>query len=153
VRALTQDLDLDSFIVFTGYRSGETLIANISAFDIGVIPDPVNECNDLMSMNKVFEYCALGIPTVTYNLVETKRLLGETGVYAPTNDPEGLAAACLGLMQDDDWRRECGERALRLSKEKFVWDIEAAKYVAVFESVLESRSKVVDTAAGLGQAE
>ncbi len=54
-----------------------------------------------MSMNKVFEYCALGIPTACYPLKETKRLLGEAGVYAPTLDPAGLAEACLRLMQDE----------------------------------------------------
>ena len=42
------------------------LLAYLSAFDIGIIPDPFNEANDLMSMNKVFEYCALGIPTACY---------------------------------------------------------------------------------------
>ena len=58
-------------------------------------PDPVNETNDKMSMNKVFEYCALGIPTAAYPLTETRRLLGEAGIYAPTPDPQGLARACL----------------------------------------------------------
>ena len=93
------------FLRFTGYLSGERLLAHISAFDIGVIPDPFNEANDVMSMNKVFEYCALGIPTACYPLRETKRLLGEAGVYAPTLDPAGLAAACLSLMQDDGLAR------------------------------------------------
>ena len=60
-----------------------------------------------MSMNKVFEYCALGIPTACYPLKETKRLLGDAGVYAPSPDPAGLAEACLSLMQD-----ECLARAL-----------------------------------------
>ena len=46
-----------------------------------------------MSMNKVFEYCALGIPTACYPLKETKRLLGDAGSYAPTFDPAGLAEA------------------------------------------------------------
>jgi len=136
VQALARQLDLDDFIVFAGYRSGEDLIAHISAFDIGIIPDPVNEANDLMSMNKVFEYCALGIPTVSYRLKETMRLLGDVGVYAPTDDPDGLADACLGLMQDDRRREECAERARRLSAEKFIWENEAAKYVAAFESLL-----------------
>ena len=70
-----------------------------------MIPDPFNEANDVMSMNKVFEYCALGIPTACYPLRETKRLLGEAGVYAPTLDPAGLAAACLSLMQDEGLRQ------------------------------------------------
>ena len=63
-----------------------------------------------MSMNKVFEYCALGIPTACYPLKETKRLLGEAGVYAPSLDPAGLAEACLSLMQDECVARAVGGR-------------------------------------------
>ena len=79
VRRLAVSLNLSEFVVFTGYLSGERLLSHISAFDIGVIPDPYNEANDLMSMNKVYEYCALGIPTACYPLKETKRLLGGRG--------------------------------------------------------------------------
>jgi hypothetical protein len=75
--------NLSDFVMFTGYLNGEALLSHISAFDIGVIPDPYNEANDVMSMNKVFEYCALGIPTASYPLRETKRLLGGAGVLCP----------------------------------------------------------------------
>src|SRR3546814_7776542 len=52
------------------------------SFDVGVIPDPMNSFNDKISMNKVFEYSALGVPSVSYPLTETKRLLGDVGTYA-----------------------------------------------------------------------
>jgi glycosyltransferase involved in cell wall biosynthesis len=136
VRALASSLGVDDFIRFTGYLSGDQLLAHISAFDIGVIPDPFNEANDVMSMNKVFEYCALGIPTACYPLRETKRLLGEAGVYAPTLDPPGLAAACLSLMTDEGLRRRAGEAGAKLSAETFVWENEARKYVDAFERTL-----------------
>lgn len=136
VQALARSLNLDDHLVFTGYLSGDSLLAHISAFDIGVIPDPYNEANDLMSMNKVFEYCALGIPTACYSLKETRRLLGEGGVYAPTHDPAGLAEACLTLMRDEGLRRRCSKAAARLSAENFVWEHEAKKFVDVYERVL-----------------
>jgi glycosyltransferase involved in cell wall biosynthesis len=136
VRELAASLNLSDFIVFTGYLSGERLLSHISAFDIGVIPDPYNEANDVMSMNKVFEYCALGIPTACYPLKETKRLLGGAGVYAPTLEPAGLAEACLSLMQDEALRARCSAEAARLSAETFVWDHEAKKYVDVYERAL-----------------
>jgi glycosyltransferase involved in cell wall biosynthesis len=136
VQELSKSLDLEDFIVFTGYLSGEALLAHLSAFDIGVIPDPYNEANDVMSMNKVFEYCALGIPTASYPLKETKRLLGDAGVYAPTLDPAGLAAACLSLMQDGPLRIRCARQATRLSAETFVWECEAKKYVQAYERTL-----------------
>jgi glycosyltransferase involved in cell wall biosynthesis len=70
MQALAVSLGVEDFMRFTGYLSRERLLAHISTFDIGV--DPFNEANDLMSINKVFEYCALGIPTACYPLRETK---------------------------------------------------------------------------------
>jgi len=136
VRALARLLEVEDFLSFPGYLSGESLLAHISAFDIGIIPDPLNEANDLMSMNKVFEYCALGIPTASYPLKETKRLLGEAGVYAPSHDPAGLADACLTLMQDECLRARCATAAAKLAAENFLWENEAGKYVATYERVL-----------------
>jgi glycosyltransferase involved in cell wall biosynthesis len=136
VRALARSLALDDFLSFPGYLSGKALLAYISAFDIGVIPDPLNEANDLMSMNKVFEYCALGIPTACYPLKETKRLLGDAGVYAPSPDPAGLADACLNLMQDECLRARCAAAAAKRSAEAFLWENEARKYIATYERVL-----------------
>ncbi len=138
VRALARSLGVEDFLSFPGYLNGEALLAHISAFDIGVIPDPLNEANDLMSMNKVFEYCTLGIPTACYPLKETKRLLGNAGVYAPSPDPVGLAEACLSLMQDESLRSRSGAAAAKLSAEKFLWENEARKYVATYERALSS---------------
>jgi len=138
VRRLSDELELDDFVVFTGYLNGHPLLSHISTFDIGVIPDPFNAANDLMSMNKVFEYCALGIPAVCYPLRETKRLLGAAGVYATTLDPAGLAEACLTLMNDERLRARCAAEAARLSAEAFVWENEAKKYVDVYERALAS---------------
>ncbi len=49
----------------------------------------MNEYNDKISMNKVFEYSALGIPSVSYDLTETRRLLGDAGRYAADATPAG----------------------------------------------------------------
>jgi glycosyltransferase involved in cell wall biosynthesis len=150
VRGLARSLEVEDFLSFPGYLSGETLLAHISAFDIGVIPDPLNEANDLMSMNKVFEYCALGIPTACYPLKETKRLLGEAGVYAPSPDPAGLAEACLALMRDESLRARSAAAAAKLSAETFLWENEAHKYVATYERVLSPKAACDRGRAGAG---
>ena len=86
VRQLAHDLHLADHITFTGYLRGNDLLAALSTFDIGIIPDPVNEYNDKISMNKVFEYSALAVPTVAYDLSETRRLLGETAKICRQHD-------------------------------------------------------------------
>jgi glycosyltransferase involved in cell wall biosynthesis len=136
VKALATELGVADFITFTGYLSGEQFLHHLSAFDIGVMPDPVNEYNDKISMNKVFEYSALGIPSVSYPLTETKHLLGDAGIFSRTAEPDGLAEACLELLRDDDLRMRQGARAKQLSDTKFIWERERLKYVGVFDRLM-----------------
>jgi glycosyltransferase involved in cell wall biosynthesis len=132
VKELARSLGVAEHVTFTGYLRGEALLAAISTFDIGVIPDPVNEYNDKISMNKVFEYSALGIPSVAYDLSETRRLLGPAGTFAKEAAPRSLADAALPLIDDETRRHDMGARALRLAEDKFNWDSEARKYVAAY---------------------
>jgi glycosyltransferase involved in cell wall biosynthesis len=140
VRELAHALGVADQVVFTGYLRGEALLSAVSSFDIGIIPDPVNGYNDKISMNKVFEYSALAIPSVSYDLSETRRLLGGAGTFAGEATPHGLAAAALPLIDDENLRRELGERAGRLAEEKFNWDSEARKYVAVYQDLVKIRA-------------
>jgi glycosyltransferase involved in cell wall biosynthesis len=132
VSDLANRLGLSDAVTFTGYLSGDELMAALSAFDIGIIPDPVNPYNDTISMNKVFEYSALGVPSVAYPLSETRRLLGSAAHYADDATPQGLARACLRLIDDDAARLACGRQANALADEKFSWAREREKYVAAY---------------------
>ena len=100
------------------------------------MPDPVNAYNDKISMNKVFEYSALGIPSVAYPLTETRRLLGTAGVYAAGDTPAALADACMELVEDDELRDQCAREATRLAQRSFSWDREANKLVAAYERLV-----------------
>lgn len=136
VRQLASDLHLAELITFTGYLRGDDLPAALSTFDIGIIPDPVNEYNDKISMNKVFEYSAFGVPAVAYDLSETRRLLGATAEYADDATPAGLARACLRLINDDHARAEHGRAAKALADEHFDWTREQAKYIAAYQRLM-----------------
>lgn len=140
VKELARSLGVADEVVFTGYLRGETLLAALSSFDIGIIPDPVNEYNDKISMNKVFEYSALGIPSVSYDLSETRRLLGDAGSFAGDATPAGLAAAALPLIDDEVHRRAMGARAGKLAEEKFNWTSEVEKYVAAYAGLVKQRA-------------
>jgi len=140
VKALSRSLGVAEQVTFTGYLRGQEMLAAISTFDIGIIPDPVNEYNDKISMNKVFEYSTLGIPSVSYDLSETRRLLRATGTFAKDTTPHGLAEAALSLIDDEAHRRDAGARAGKLAEEKFNWDSEARKYVEVYEALVKIRA-------------
>jgi glycosyltransferase involved in cell wall biosynthesis len=140
LREQCRRLGLDGVVTFTGFLSGDELRAALSSFDIGIIPDPVNAYNDKISMNKVFEYSTLGIPSVSFDLSETRRLLGDVGTYATQATPQGLAEACRALIDDEALRLDAGRRAKARADERFVWAREAETLVAGYDRVKPARA-------------
>ena len=103
--SMAKDLELDEHIQFTGYQTGDALMSGLSACDIGVIPDPPNVCNDKLSMNKVFEYMALGLPFVQFNLEQARIEAGEAAHIVHDITPEGMANGILELLGNDSARQ------------------------------------------------
>lgn len=136
VKALATRIGVSEYFTFTGYLSGNEFCDALSDFDIGIIPDPINALNDKISMNKVFEYAALGLPIVAFNLKETRRLLGEAATFAATDDAAGLADEVARLIGNSDLRRELGRRAKVLADSSFDWSNEARKYVAAVTTLV-----------------
>jgi glycosyltransferase involved in cell wall biosynthesis len=129
VKALAAELNVAEHVAFTGYLTGKELLEALSKFEIGVIPDPINRYNDKISMNKVFEYAAMGIPIVAMDLSETKRLLKDAALFAVSGDASGLAEQVARLIQDPELRFALGRKAKALADHDFVWETEAKKYV------------------------
>jgi glycosyltransferase involved in cell wall biosynthesis len=140
VRRLADELGVADRMVFTGYLSGDDLLAAVSSFDIGVIPDPLNVYNDKISMNKVFEYSALELPFVAYPLAETQRLAGDAAVYATGETPQDLAAALRSLVVDSDLRARAAKSAGALGREKFSWTREAEALVRAYDRLLPGKA-------------
>jgi glycosyltransferase involved in cell wall biosynthesis len=130
VKALAARLGMNEYFTFTGYLTGMEFLDQLSGFQIGIIPDPINSYNDKISMNKVFEYAEMGLPIVAFNLSETRRLLGDAAIFATRDDAAGLATEMARLLCQPELRREFGLRAKALADSSFDWSIEAGKYVA-----------------------
>ncbi|HYE35021.1 glycosyltransferase family 4 protein [Methylocaldum sp.] len=140
LKALAQSLGVADICRFTGFLSGESFLAALSSFDIGIIPDPFDIYNDKISMNKVFEYSALGVPIVAFELAETKRLLGNAARYAPDHTPEGLTSAVGALLKDESLRRNYAERALERARIHFHWPDQVATLLAAYDRALMRRA-------------
>lgn len=142
-------LGLQDFVTLTGYLQTDKFLSAISTFDIGVVPDPNNSFNDKCSMNKVFEYMALGIPVVGFDLTETIRSAGEAALYARNNDPAELAAHVSRLCDDAELRRRLGEEGQRRARTLLRWDGERNRLLAAYEVALGGHDHEVEAAAAL----
>ena len=87
-------------------------------------------------MNKVFEYMCLGIPFVSFDLIEGKKASGDAALYAGNNDPKVLAHQMLRLVDDPDLRGALGEEGQIRAKSLLKWENERGRLLAAYQTVL-----------------
>ncbi|MCU0954452.1 MAG: glycosyltransferase family 4 protein [Hyphomicrobium sp.] len=136
LKKLASERSLDDAISFPGFLSGEALLAGMSTFDVGIIPDPKNVYNDKISMNKVLEYMTLGIPFVQFDLVEGRKMAAGAALYASGNCPRSLAEQVLTLLDDPDLRRQTSAEGIKRAASLLRWDEERKRLLAAYELVL-----------------
>jgi len=142
LKAQRDSLRLQDYITFTGFQSGASLLASLSTFDIGVIPDPKNVYNDKISMNKVFEYMSLGIPFVQFDLMEGRKIAGDASLYADNNDPQSLSEKMVQLFDNEPLRAELAEVGKDRAQRLLCWDTERSRLLACYDrAFLPSREE------------
>lgn len=138
LKAQRDQLKLQDYVTFTGFQSGGSLLASLSTFDIGVIPDPKNVYNDKISMNKVFEYMSLGIPFVQFDLIEGRKIAGDAALYAEDNSPASLSENMAQLLDDEALRKQLAVVGQDRSKRLLCWDTERSQLLASYERALRT---------------
>ena len=134
--AMTAKLELDDFVTFTGRQSGDLLCRSFSSADIGVCPDPKNEFNDRLAMNKVMEYMTFGLPVVQFSLTENMRLVGGAGLnVGDDNDPAKLAGGIIQLCDDDTLRQRLSVEGLRRVAEELTWEKQVPSLLEAYDEL------------------
>jgi hypothetical protein len=95
------------------------------------------------------EYMAYGLPSVSFDLVETRVSGDDTVLYVPSGDLTAFADAVERLLDDDALREEMGLRARRRVAQQLDWRPQAAAYVGVYDRMfgLDSEPPAVVSAA------
>jgi glycosyltransferase involved in cell wall biosynthesis len=132
LKALAFECQVSDHVRFTGYLTGTELLTHLCTLDIGVIPDPPNACNDKLSMNKVFEYMALGLPFVQFDLKQSRLEAGEAGFVAKEPTAQGLAHAMVELLENPALRERMKTTGQRKAKQEFSWEEERIKLIRLY---------------------
>lgn len=139
LRDLAGELDVGRSLRFTGYLSGSSLMSHLSALHVGVIPDPPNEFNDKLSMNKVFEYMMLGLPFVQFDLRQAAREARSAALIVSEHSPRALADAIVALIDDPERRRRMGLSGRAIAEREFRWATEARQYLDAYQNLFRSK--------------
>ncbi|OLT16600.1 glycosyltransferase WbuB [Serinicoccus sp. CUA-874] len=134
-------LDLDDHVEFTGRVGPDEIARYLNAADVGLGPDPRTPMNDLSTMNKTMEYMAFGLPSVAFDLKETRISGADSVLYVPPGDIGAFADAVEQLLDDDDLRAGMAVRGRRRAVSVLDWRPQRKAYLRAIGSVL-GRGKI-----------
>ncbi len=142
--SLARELGVAERVHFAGLVAGRDLPAIYNAADLFVLVSRRAADGDVEGYGIVVQEAALsGLPAVVSRdcgLTEAIRE-GETGLSVPQNDPEATAAAVLSLLNDENRRREMGQRARQMALSS-TWAERIAEYDRVLRGLLPPRPEL-----------
>lgn len=126
---------LDGCVKFAGPLYGDELRAYLATASVGVAPDPSNVFNDKLTMIKILEYMACGIPVVLYDLPEGHQSAGEAALYARGNDPTDFAEKIAQLLDSGSARERIGAIGRKRVVETLNWRNEKQMLLKAYDAV------------------
>lgn len=136
LRAQAAAHGLDDCVKFTGRLYGHDLRTYLATATVGVAPDPSNMFNDKLTMIKILEYMAYGVPVVLYDLPQGHESAGEAALYARGNDPIDFAAKISQLLDSGPTRDRMGAIGRKQIVESLNWGIERQELLRAYNAAL-----------------
>lgn len=139
LQALSEELEVNEFVEFTGRIPDNELLERLSSCDVCANPDKKMPYNDRSTMNKIMEYMAMGKPIVQFDLLEGRRSAEGASVYAKGNDVVDFAENILELLEDSKRRQEMGKLGRQRMEEKLEWRHQVSKLLKAYEKAWQRK--------------
>jgi glycosyltransferase involved in cell wall biosynthesis len=136
LKQMSRELKLDDYVEFTGYIPDAELLANLSAADICVDPDPSSPLNDVSTWIKIMEYMAYKKPIVSFDLKETRYSAQDAAIYIKPNDERAFALAIAKLMDNPELRSQMGAFGRTRVERELQWNFVGRNLLSAYEAVL-----------------
>ena len=136
LKSLTASRGLEKDVIFTGGVYGAELLSYLCTADVAVAPDPCNEFNDKLTMIKLLEYQACGIPTVLYDLVEGRRCASDAALFARRDDAIHFGEQIANLLDSAPLRRQLGANGRKRIEGGLNWGVEQLTLLEAYKTAL-----------------
>jgi glycosyltransferase involved in cell wall biosynthesis len=134
---LVRRLDITHSVNFHGYLQPERFVPILATCRLTVSPDPPTPFNRVSTMVKVIDSLAIGRPVVTFDLAESRRLIGAAGRIVEPPTAAALAAAIVELLRDPAETTRLGALAtIEVDAQDMTWSTSAAKLIAAYDGLV-----------------
>ena len=129
---------VDQHVRFVGWVGIEEVPGLIREADICVEPAQASELNERSTMIKLAEYLALGKPVIAYDMLETRRTVGDAAVLVRPDDARAFAEQIARLASDPFGRLSLARRA-REHARTLTWERSEAALLHAYSSFMAAR--------------
>jgi glycosyltransferase involved in cell wall biosynthesis len=127
-------LGVSDRVTFTGWVPPERVPELLQEADVCVEPAPPIKVNNVSTMTKVAEYLALGKPVVAYDMLETRRTVGDAALLVPADDTAGFAEQIARLARDPELRARLAQAA-RSRASEISWEHSEKSLLGLYEAL------------------
>jgi glycosyltransferase involved in cell wall biosynthesis len=134
MKELAALLGIEKMVCFPGQRPVEEMSVYMKCADILVSPRKDGKNTPL----KIYSYLQSGKPIVATNILTHTQVLNDDVALLTENNAEAFAKGTLTLIKDKALRTTLAANALRLSEEKYSYDVYLKKTTTVYQYVENS---------------
>jgi glycosyltransferase involved in cell wall biosynthesis len=128
---MAEDLNVKKHITFTGKVRHEDTPKYLCLGDIAVsLKLSKTEAN-----GKLFGYMATGLPSIVFDAITNREILGDTGVYAEYANKDSFIEKTLLLLNNEKIAKDLGEASRKRVLDNFTWDKTSAKYLKIYKEL------------------
>ncbi|MBU0877985.1 MAG: glycosyltransferase family 4 protein [Candidatus Omnitrophica bacterium] len=132
-RDLAAKSNLKDKVRFTGRVEYEKAPEYLSLGDIAVSA----KVSKTEANGKLYNYMAMGLPTVTFDTPVAREALGELGIYAKFGDPLSLAEQLDDTIHNDVLCKELSCKLRDRAKESFSWETRGEEIMESYKRLLK----------------
>jgi len=130
-RARANAMGLADSVRVSGRIPYEAAPRYLTLGDIAVAP----KRSQTEANGKIYNYMACGLPTVAFDTVVNRDILGDLGAYVrEMEDISGLSEAIVTLLRDDQKRKALSERVREKAVRDYSWDGVAERIAQAYEA-------------------
>ncbi|MDZ7292586.1 MAG: glycosyltransferase family 4 protein [candidate division KSB1 bacterium] len=139
----SRELGIDNYasrVILPGTIPHEEVPDYLACMDIVLAPYPQLPFWYPSSM-KVFEYMSAGKAVIASAVGQICEVIkdGKNGVLFDPDSKDELLRKTIGLLENEEFRRNLGEQARREILRSYTWEQHAKTIVAIFEEILQRR--------------
>ncbi len=128
-------------LVFTGKVPYLQVFSYLKSADVAIMCFsmlPNNYFNTGIGSNKLFEYMAVGLPVIASGFPNLKKIVegNGCGICVDSSKAEEISEAVIYLLSNKDVANKMGENGKKVVYERYNWENEGKKLLAIYKTIL-----------------